>query len=242
MPPARAGHRLPPHDCDRLQAWPELRGLVRPRDCVDPAADGYVFLTQTKPSVGVAATKLVKVKKVVKTKAGKRVTKTTVKRVQFVIKPTFRPLAPKKQPIVVVAGGPVDHLILNAPTIASSGTPFTINVRAEDAYGNPASGYTGTVNFSSTDPAAFLPTPYTFTSDDLGAKNFGGVILRADRNADDHGHRQLGPRRPEQPDHRLSRCNYSASALQSLRVVFGSRLCTHRPTLPTGLGRGVGDV
>jgi hypothetical protein len=112
-------------------------------------------------------------------KTGKRVKKTITKRVQYVIKPTFRPLAQKKQPIVYVTGGPVDHLAVNAPTIASSGTPFTLNVRAEDAYGNPASGYTGTVNFSSTDPAAFLPMPYTFAASDLGAKNFGGVILRA---------------------------------------------------------------
>jgi hypothetical protein len=107
------------------------------------------------------------------------VAKTITKRVRYVIKPTFRPLAQKKQPIVVVAGGPIDHLALNAPTIASSGTPFSINVRAEDAYGNPASGYTGTVSFSSSDPDAFLPSSYTFATSDLGAKNFGGVILRA---------------------------------------------------------------
>src|SRR2546429_1594416 len=29
------------------------------------------------------------------------------------------------------------------------------------------------------DPAAFLPTPYTFTTNDFGAKTLGGVILRA---------------------------------------------------------------
>ena len=163
-------------DCKRGQSFEVSYG---PATASTLAADGYVFLTQTKPSVGVTATKLVKVKKVVKNKAGKRVMKTTVKRVQFVIKPSFRPLAPKKQPIVVVAGGPVDHLILNAPTIASSGTPFSITARAEDVYGNTASGYTGTVSFSSSDPAAFLPTPYTFTSADLGAKTLGRVILRA---------------------------------------------------------------
>ena len=172
-----SGYRLTiATDCKRGQRFELTYG---PAVASTLAADGYVFLTQTKPSVGVTATKLVKVKKVVKNKAGKRVMKTTVKRVQFVIKPSFRPLAPKKQPIVVVAGGPVDHLILNAPTIASSGTPFSITARAEDAYGNTASGYTGTVSFSSSDPAAFLPTPYTFTSADLGAKTLGRVILRA---------------------------------------------------------------
>jgi hypothetical protein len=144
------------------------------------AADGYVFLTQTKPSVGSTATKLVTVKKVVKNKrTGKKVTKTVKKRVTFTVKPTFRPLASKKQPIVVVTGGAVDHLELNAPTIATAGTPFSITVRAEDVFGNTSPGYTGTVSFSSSDPNGYLPTPYTFTTNDFGAKTLGGVILRA---------------------------------------------------------------
>src|SRR5204863_3949778 len=136
-------------------------------------------LTQTKPNVGVTKTKLVRVKKVARKKNGKRVTKTVVKRVRIVLKPTFLPLAAKKQPVFVVNGGPVDHLLLSAPTLATAGTPFGITVRAEDVYGNTASGYTGTVSFSSSDPNAFLPTPYQFTSNDFGAKTLGGVILRA---------------------------------------------------------------
>ena len=163
-------------DCKRGQRFELTYG---PAIASTLAADGYVFLTQTKPTIGATATKLVKVKKVVRNKAGKRVVKTIEKRVRFVVKPTFRPLAPKKQPVVVVNGGPVDHLILNAPTIATAGTPFGVTVRAEDAYGNTASGYTGTVSFSSSDPNAFLPTPYQFTSNDFGAKTLGGVILRA---------------------------------------------------------------
>jgi len=163
-------------DCKRGQRFEVTYGPAMASTLV---ADGYVFLTQTKPNVGVTATKLVRVKKVVKDKTGKRVTKTIVKRVSFVVKPTFRPLAAKKQPVVVVNGGPVDHLALNAPTIATAGTPFSITVRAEDVYGNPASGYTGTVGFSSSDPNAFLPTSYQFTANDLGAKTLGNVILRA---------------------------------------------------------------
>src|SRR4029079_16622523 len=100
-------------DCSALTDGPALASPL--------AADGYVFLTQTKPSVGVTATKLVKVKKIVKNKKGKRVTRTIVKRVPYVVKPTFRPLAQKKQAVVVVNGGPVDHLALNAPTIATAG-------------------------------------------------------------------------------------------------------------------------
>jgi len=172
-----AGYRLTiATDCKRGQRFELTYG---PAVASTLAADGYVFLTQTKPSAGVTKTKLVKVKKVVKNKTGKRVRKTIVKRVSFVVKPTFRPLAGKKQPVVVVNGGPIDHLALNAPTIATAGTPFSITVRAEDVYGNTASGYTGTVGFSSSDPNAFLPSSYQFTANDFGAKTLGGVILRA---------------------------------------------------------------
>ena len=173
-----SGYRLTiATDCKRGQRFEVTYG---PAVASTLAADGFVFLTQTKPNVGVTATKLVKVKKVVRNKkTGKRVTKTIVKRVPYVVKPTVRPLAQKKQPVVVVNGGPVDHLALNAPTIATAGTPFGITVRAEDVYGNTASGYTGTVGFSSSDPDAFLPTPYQFTANDFGAKTLGNLILRA---------------------------------------------------------------
>jgi len=172
-----SGYRLTiTTDCKRGQRFELTYG---PATASTLAADGYVFLTQTKPTVGLTKIKLVRVKKVVRNKAGKRVTKTIVKRVRVLVPPTFRPLAAKKQPVVVVNGGAVDHLVLNAPTIATAGTPFSITVRAEDVYGNTTSGYTGTVGFSSSDPDAFLPTPYKFTTNDLGAKTLGGVILRA---------------------------------------------------------------
>jgi hypothetical protein len=157
--------------CKRGQRFTVTYGPAR---AASLAADGYVFLTQTRPSAGIVKTKTIK--KIVKAKNGKRKTKVT--RVKIVIKPTFRALAQKKQPVVVVTGAPIDHLAINAPSIATSGTPFTINVRAEDAFNNAACCYTGTVSFSSSDPDAFLPTPYTFTSADLGAKNLGRVILR----------------------------------------------------------------
>ena len=161
--------------CDRGQSFTLTYG---PATATTLAADGYVFLTQTRPNAGTTKTKLVKVKKVVKGKHGKKRVKTTVKRVTYFAKPAFRPLAQKKQPVVVVTGASVHHLSVNAPTIVTSGTPFTINARAEDVYGNVACCYTGAVTFSSSDPEAFLPTPYTFALADLGGKNFGRVILR----------------------------------------------------------------
>ena len=60
-----------------------------------------------------------------------------------------------------------------------AGTPETITVTATDSSNNTASGYTGTVHFSSTDPSllAVLPPNYTFTSTDQGTHVFTGVEL-----------------------------------------------------------------
>jgi adhesin/invasin len=41
-----------------------------------------------------------------------------------------------------------------------------------DAYGNLATGYTGTLAFSSSDTAAVLPTHYMFTAADGGKHKF----------------------------------------------------------------------
>jgi hypothetical protein len=52
-------------------------------------------------------------------------------------------------------------------------------VTAQDAYGNTATGYTGTVHFTSSDGAASLPVNYTFVALDAGVHSFaGGVTLK----------------------------------------------------------------
>jgi hypothetical protein len=53
----------------------------------------------------------------------------------------------------------------------SSGQPFTVTVTALDPYGNVATGYTGTVHFSSS-AAGTLPADYTFTAADQGVQTF----------------------------------------------------------------------
>ena len=47
-----------------------------------------------------------------------------------------------------------------------------------DAYGNVVTGYRGTIRFRSSDPAAKLPTNYTFTAADHGVHTFTGLVLR----------------------------------------------------------------
>ena len=61
----------------------------------------------------------------------------------------------------------------------TAGSPFDITVTVYDAYGNIATGYTGTVRFTSTDNNAILPADYTFTVSDNGTHTFAaGVTLR----------------------------------------------------------------
>ncbi len=57
-----------------------------------------------------------------------------------------------------------------------AGNAFDITVRAYDAYGNAATGYRGTVTFSSGDPyGASLPNNYTFNALDNGTHIFRGL-------------------------------------------------------------------
>src|SRR5262249_55076464 len=50
------------------------------------------------------------------------------------------------------------------PTPTTAGVAQSLTVTAVDAYGNRASGYTGTIHFTSSDSQAFLPANYTFAA------------------------------------------------------------------------------
>jgi hypothetical protein len=63
-------------------------------------------------------------------------------------------------------------LRVGAPASAASGSAFSVTVTAKDAYGNVATGYRGTVHFSSSDPQALLPADYLFSAADGGAHTF----------------------------------------------------------------------
>jgi hypothetical protein len=112
------------------------------------SADGYVFLTQTRAAAH-----------------GRK-------------KVSFRPLGPHKQPVVRVRGGAATTLFMTITSVATAGTPFNATVRAVDPYENNAADYTGTVTLTSTDPAATLPSPYTYGPTDVAQHTFTGVILR----------------------------------------------------------------
>jgi hypothetical protein len=93
-------------------------------------------------------------------------------------KARLRPLGRGKQPVVRVRGGPVAALFMTATSVATAGVPFSVTVRAVDAYGNNAADYAGRLSFSSTDKAATLPAPYAYVAQDVAQHTFTGVILR----------------------------------------------------------------
>ncbi len=71
-----------------------------------------------------------------------------------------------------ITGGEAVRFGVSAPTRIRNGFGFEITVTAFDAFGNIATGYTGTVSFSSTANGTILPANYTFTASDAGVKRF----------------------------------------------------------------------
>jgi len=64
-------------------------------------------------------------------------------------------------------------LVVTAPGAAPAGVPFTLAVTAKDAFGNTATGYLGSVHFTTTDGGAFtLPADSPFLVGDHGTKTF----------------------------------------------------------------------
>jgi hypothetical protein len=75
--------------------------------------------------------------------------------------------------------------VTTSPT-STAGTSFSVTVKALDAFGNVATGYTGTVRLTSSDGQAVLPGNYTFTTTDRGShtlyvtlKTAGGQTVKA---------------------------------------------------------------
>jgi hypothetical protein len=90
----------------------------------------------------------------------------------------YRPLGPRKQPIVRVRGAAVAGLFMTTTSIATSGVAFSTTVRAVDQFGNNAADYVGTITLTSSDPAATLPPPYAYGPTDVAQHTFAGVVLR----------------------------------------------------------------
>ena len=68
--------------------------------------------------------------------------------------------------------------ITGFPSTTTAGVPGSLTVTARDQYGNTATGYAGTVHFTSTDGSATVPDDYTFATGDHGVRTFtNGLTL-----------------------------------------------------------------
>jgi len=69
------------------------------------------------------------------------------------------------------------HVSITGPAPTYVGAPFSLTVTAQNPNTTTATGYRGTVHFTSSDPAAVMPPDYTFTAGDAGMHVFTGVVL-----------------------------------------------------------------
>jgi large repetitive protein len=67
-------------------------------------------------------------------------------------------------------------VVTGYPSPVKAGTSNNFTVTAKDPYGNTATGYTGTVTFSSSDNNATLPGSYKFTAKDAGTHTFSATF------------------------------------------------------------------
>jgi hypothetical protein len=72
----------------------------------------------------------------------------------------------------VVSPAAASTFRISVPPGVTHGAAFSVTVTALDPYGNVATGYTGTVTFTSTDAKAVLPPSYTFKASDAGIHTF----------------------------------------------------------------------
>ncbi len=74
---------------------------------------------------------------------------------------------------IIVSPAAASKFVLSGlPSNSTAGTSQTVTVTAEDPFGNVATGYRGTVGFTSSDTQAILPASYSFTGSDHGVHLF----------------------------------------------------------------------
>jgi hypothetical protein len=85
-------------------------------------------------------------------------------------------------PTVTVQPGATNSLeVVGYPSTTTAGVAHSFRVTVVDAYLNVATGYRGTVHFSTSDPnsAVHLPANYTFSSADAGSRTFNVTLVTA---------------------------------------------------------------
>jgi ELWxxDGT repeat protein len=81
--------------------------------------------------------------------------------------------------ITVTAAAASRLTLAGFPSPITAGSAGSFIVTATDSYGNRATGYTGTVRFTSSDNKAVVPGNYTFTTADAGTHSFSAMLKTA---------------------------------------------------------------
>jgi CSLREA domain-containing protein len=66
--------------------------------------------------------------------------------------------------VLTAVAGPATHFLISAPASVTAGSAFSFTVTALDQFNNTATGYAGTVHFTSSDGSAVLPANSTLTN------------------------------------------------------------------------------
>lgn len=74
--------------------------------------------------------------------------------------------------IMVKAAAAQTLAVTGYPAVDMAGVAGNVTVAAYDAYGNVATGYTGTISFSSSDAHALEPSAFSFVAADAGTQTF----------------------------------------------------------------------
>jgi hypothetical protein len=93
-----------------------------------------------------------------------------------ILNPALGALKASDFEVVQLGWAPSIALVPTLRTTVLSGQAADLTLTAYDGNGNLATGYTGTVQFTSTDGAATLRAPYTFTGADAGTHTFSGAV------------------------------------------------------------------
>jgi uncharacterized protein (TIGR03118 family) len=81
--------------------------------------------------------------------------------------------------ITVTPAAAASFTVSGFPSPTQSGGPGNVTVTAKDAFGNTATGYTGTVRVTSSDPQAVLPADHPFTAAEAGVHVFSVTLKTA---------------------------------------------------------------
>src|SRR5262249_56216104 len=88
-------------------------------------------------------------------------------------------LSGREKGIIVNPAAASTMIVAGFPSPTTAGVAGSFAVTLKDPYGNTATGYTGMVQFTSSDRKASLPANYTFTATDAGVHTFSAILKTA---------------------------------------------------------------